>query len=450
LKKIGKYIVCGLLGRGGMSTVYKVRMPVTGKIVALKLLSPHPNLLNLLGEEEIKRRFTSEAVTMAHLRHPHIVDVWDFNEADGNPFFLMEYYCNNLGSILGETYRVEDPSRILSLDKTIHYTRQILMGLSRLHQAGIIHRDIKPYNILVTDEDTVKISDFGLSKLRGERFPGPRHLIVGSPYYAAPEQEKDPDQIDVQADIYSTGVMVHRMLTGLLPLEEGKKPSEWNPNLDAEWDRFLLKAVAPQREDRFANVKEMLKTFDTLHSVWEDKKRNQCQESFTDSVLQSPVRSSFRKSLRAQSIKVRPREASRVFGTDKLGRPLNPMTHDFLINGDETVTDKVTGLTWQQSGSDFPMTWEQAHVYIQNLNDQRFAGLTPWRLPTIDELLSLITEVPHKDDFCLRSVFDPHQRWLWSSDRRSFVAAWYVSADMGFVSWQDSSCYYFARGVCSG
>jgi serine/threonine-protein kinase len=106
---------------------------------------------------------------MAGLRHPNIVAIWDFHESEDLTFLVMEYFCNNLGVIIGETYRVEEPSRIVSVDKAIHYTRQTLEGLSRLHQAGIIHRDVKPYNILVTDEDTAKITDFGLSKRAGRR-----------------------------------------------------------------------------------------------------------------------------------------------------------------------------------------------------------------------------------------------------------------------------------------
>ncbi len=111
-----------------------------GKVVALKLLRPHPNLVTLLGEKEVRRRFVTEAVTMARLRHPNIVSIWDFHDSEDLSFFVMEYFCNSLGLIIGETYRVEDPSRILSVDRAIDYTLQILVGLSRLHQAGIIHQ----------------------------------------------------------------------------------------------------------------------------------------------------------------------------------------------------------------------------------------------------------------------------------------------------------------------
>ena len=449
MKKIEKYEVCGLLGKGGMGKVYKVRMPVVGKVVALKLLSPHPNLVTLLGEEKIRKLFVTEAVTMAGLRHPNIVAVWDFHESDDLTFFVMEYVCNNLGVILGESYYVEEPSRIVSVDKALHYVRQILEGLSRLHQAGIIHRDIKPYNILVTDQDTAKITDFGLSKLRGETFKGPDNLNVGSPYYAAPEQEEDPDQVDARADLFPVGVMLYRMLTGALPINSFRTLSECNPDLDPDWDSFVLRAIAEDRESRFGTAMEMLKALDALRIAWEEKKEKVCEMPTSGLTKEVGADVSEEAALRSQSIKVRPREAREAFGTDARWRPAHFIANDFRVNEDGTVTDKATRLIWQQAGSDYPMTWHEAHDYVEQLSQRHFAGRADWRLPTIDELMSLLTDVPRAMDLCIEPVFDHHEKWLWSSDRRSFVAAWYVSVDMGYVSWQDFSCYYYVRAVCS-
>ena len=105
MRRIGRYEIVGLLGQGGMSVVYKVRLPLIQKVEALKLFRPHPNLMALLGEEEIKKRFLAEARIIASLRHPHIVDIKDFDEVEGRPFFLMDYYCNNLGLLIGESYQ---------------------------------------------------------------------------------------------------------------------------------------------------------------------------------------------------------------------------------------------------------------------------------------------------------------------------------------------------------
>jgi serine/threonine-protein kinase len=448
MKKIDKYEVCGLLGKGGMGKVYKVRMPVVGKIVALKLLSPHPNLVTLLGKEELRRLFVTEAVTMAGLRHPNIVDIWDFHESEDLTYFVMEYFCNNLGVMIGETYIVEEPSRIVSVDKTLHYTAQILEGLSRLHQAGIVHRDIKPFNILVTDQDTAKITDFGLSKLRGEIFEGPQNLNVGSPYYAPPEQEADPNMVDVRADLYPVGVMLYRMLTGTLPMDAYNPLSESNPDLDPDWDAFLEKAIASERDARFISADAMLKALDALRIAWEGKKDKVCEMPVED-VSSHNIQTLSERGLRKDSVKVRPRDARRVFGTDDRWRPAQYIANDFQVNGDGTVIDRATELTWQQAGSDFPMTWHEAHDYVKALNDKSFAKRDNWRLPTINELVTLLTDVPRAGDLCIEPVFDQSRKWLWSCDRRSFVAAWYVSADMGYVSWQDFSCYYYVRAVSS-
>ncbi len=448
MKKIDKYEISGLLGKGGMGVVYKARVPVIGRVVALKLLAPHPMLVELLGKEAIRRSFVTEAMTMASLRHPHIAAVWDFHDSDDLTFFVMEYYCNNLGLMIGETYRVEGPSRVLSVDKAIHYIRQVLVGLLRLHQAEIIHRDIKPYNILITDEDRVKITDFGLSKLRGETFHGPPNLRVGSPYYAAPEQEEDPDQVDARADIYPVGVMLYRMLTGVLPIEPIKKLSQSNSDLDPDWDAFIDQAIAAEREKRFASVKHMLDSLDALNSAWEEKKEKACQmpQMLT---LKRGQEQKTKKKLRAKGVKVAPREARKVFKVDKLWRPIKYIANDLQLNPEGTVTDRSSLLVWQQAGSDHPLSWHEAQKYIEQLNQGHFAGRASWRLPTVNELISLITEVPRAADLCVAPIFDQDQRWLWSSDRRSFVAAWYVSLDLGYVSWQDFTCYYFVRAVSS-
>jgi serine/threonine-protein kinase len=448
MKKIGKYEICGLLGKGAMSIVYKVRFPRFDKIAALKLLSPHPHLIGSLGMKEIKKRFVAEAKTMASLRHPNIVSIWDFDEDEGRPFLVMEYYCNSLGLIIGETYQIEDPSRALTLDKTVHYLRQILAGLMRLHQADIIHRDIKPFNILVTDEDTVKISDFAFSKLRGEVWKPPSNVMVGSPCYAAPEQEQEPDGVDVRADIYSVGVMSHRMLTGKFPVEARIRASEFHPDVTEEWDSFLTRAVAPERRDRFASSAEMLQALEQLAADWQERKEQICAIAPPHPATKKNKSDSARI-LRAQPIKVRPRQARQEFQLDQLWRPRRYVDNDFKEHGDSTVTDRVTGLLWQQDGSDFPMTWKEAQAYVQRLNSENFAGRSNWRLPTVTELCSLLTEAGDAAALCIEPLFSQEKRWLWSADQRSFVAAWYVSVDMGFVSWQDFSCYFFVRAVCS-
>jgi serine/threonine-protein kinase len=132
---------------------------------------------------------------------------------------------------------------------------------------------------------------------------------------------------------------------------------------------------------------------------------------------------------------------------DSLWRPLCPASHTFSDYRKGVVVDHSTGRLWQQSGTAFPVTWQQAHGYVEALNRNRFAGIDQWRLPTIEELLTLLTDDPQQEDLCIEPIFDRTQKWLWSCDRRSFTAAWYVSVEHGFAGWQDFTASYSVRAV---
>jgi len=152
--------------------------------------------------------------------------------------------------------------------------------------------------------------------------------------------------------------------------------------------------------------------------------------------------------LRNLCVKVAPKEAMTTFNLDHLWRPLCFVNNNFKICSDGTILDLLTGRVWQVAGSPYPVNWDNAGRYIQNLNSQNFAGHDNWRLPTIDELLTLVTRTPHGKDLCVEPIFDQNQKWLWSCDRRSYTAGWYVSMEMGFVSWNDFSSFYYAKGIC--
>ena len=446
MKYIGKYAIRGLLGRGGMGKIFKVEHLQIGKIYALKLLDPDPLLVTLMGKDKIREMFKTEAVTIAGLRHPNIVEIMDYDESDDKPYYLMEYYVNNLGVIIGEPSRTEQASRIINIEKAIRYTRQTLNGLHCMHHAGIIHRDIKPYNLLVTDHDTIKICDFGLSKLRGEKFDGPPSLKFGSAWYAPPEQEDNPDSVDFSADLYAVGITMYRMLTGVLPEDDCLPVSRFNADLDNAWDDFIQKAMAPRPATRYLGAAEMLRDLKLLQTAWEIKKEQLCRLPELK-ISDNAGLATARLTPRSHPVKVNPHSARETFALDNLWRPARFLQNDFIVNPDKTVTDRATGLVWQQSGSEFPLTWPGAKDYIQALNASRFAGSSTWRLPTIAELVTLLTELPYGEDYCIEPIFDQRQKRTWSCDRRSFIAAWYVSIDMGYVAWQDFTGYYHVRAV---
>ncbi len=182
MKQIGRYELIGRLGRGAMSTVYKAKAPVTGRIVALKILQPRNDLFaDLVGEERLKEMFVEEARIMGAVQHDHVAKILDCDEHEGQPFMVLEYFAHSLGALIGEAYQVEAPSRIISAVKTKTYLVQILKGLERLHFNNIIHRDIKPFNLMLTSDDRVKIIDFGLSRVRGEEKVAISGMQVGSP-----------------------------------------------------------------------------------------------------------------------------------------------------------------------------------------------------------------------------------------------------------------------------
>lgn len=446
MKQIGKFKVTGLLGKGGMGKVFKVEYPVTGKIGALKLLEPVPLLTSLMGERAVDDLFVAEAVTLASLRHPHVMEILDFDRFEGKPFYTMGFYSNNLGSLMGESYETELPSRIIGVERAVRYILQILDGLACLHDRSVIHRDIKPFNILLDDLDNVKICDFGLSKLRNETFHGHESLKVGSPYYASPEQEKNPDGVDETADLYSVGVMLFRMLTGQLP-EKKSRASELNSDLDTTWDNFFHRAMAFYPAERFSDADAMADNLKQLALAWSEKKEKICSMPLDWLKEPEPLRSATQ--VRNVPEKIYRSRARDILGLDELMRPKHFFVKQFDFLGDSLVVDHGTGLVWQISGTRFPVNWKEGQAYVQGLNREKFQGFNNWRMPTAAELLTIFSPAPQGPGLCLEPVFDLRQHWLWSLDRATFTSAWYASLELGFLDSSDISSYYHVKAVCT-
>ncbi|MFO7883207.1 MAG: protein kinase [Desulfobacteraceae bacterium] len=449
-KYIGKYQVKGRLGSGTMGQIYRVTIPILEKTAALKLFAPGKALIKKAGLTQLKDQFVHEAQMVANIRHPNVVDIWSFEEIDNDLFYLMEYYCRNIGQLIGESYWADRLSRKVSFEKACHYLTQILEGLCCLHEADIIHRDIKPFNIMLSDMGTVKIVDFGLSKRRGEKQSfNAGKLDIGTPFYSAPEQIDSPETVDHRADLYSAGVILYRMVTGHLPGTPPALPSELNPLLDQECDQFISKAIAVHPDDRFQTAAEMSEELNLLSESYKDARQKQC---FAPEDVDPENNAAFRVKpdlpIRSEPSRILAKHARNVFNLDDLNQPEVFVENRFQKINNEVIIDQETNLIWQQSGSRYPLTWHQTQKYIQILSESKTGRYQSWRLPTINELLSLLAPLSI-DYFCLEPMFSADQKWLWSSDTRSKKSAWSIDVEMGFVTCNDFFDNNYVKGVCS-
>ncbi len=429
MKCIGRYEVLGRLGRGAMSTVYKAKAPITGRLVALKILQPRDDIfVDLVGEVRLREIFIEEAKIMGNLSHDHVAKIIDCDEHEGQPFIVLEYFAHSIGAFIGESYRVEAPSRIISAAKTRSYLVQALRGLERLHFAGIIHRDIKPFNLMLTSDDRIKIIDFGLSRVRGEEKMAIPGMQVGSPYYAAPEQEKDPKKADGRADLFSLGIMGYRMLTGrLVDHRQGEvlQPSALNSELGPEWDDCIMKSIAINPSDRYANALEMRLAVESLPLAGQKR----CAEG---DIHHSREMWTVRREMRSEPARVMFKDIRQILGLDELLRPLQYTIQDFQVLGQLVALEKNSGLFWQRRGSGFTLDWQQAKEYVQHLNSINWQGRNSWRLPTLDEALTILNPPLHGVPCSGWPLFDNTIHWLWTSDHCTKKQAWMVDVVESF------------------
>ncbi len=275
----GKYRVLGRLGRGGMGTVYRIEHVMMKKEMALKVLLP-----GLGRSDELVRRFEREAEAAARLSHPNIITVTDFGRTvDGQLYLVMELLE---GPSLAEVIGVDDERRPVAVVRAVHIVRQILRALEHAHRAGVVHRDLKPDNIVLVERegvpDVVKLLDFGIAKLSigegaADEALTQAGMIYGTPEYLSPEQALG-EPADARADLYSTGVILYELLCGRRPFEAESKLALVSMHITAaampvvrrapdaaipvELSDVVERAMQKRREDRYQTAASFLDALD--------------------------------------------------------------------------------------------------------------------------------------------------------------------------------------------
>ena len=257
----GRYLIESLIGVGGMANVYRGKDTQTGNAVAVKVLKEE-----LMDNEELVRRFKNESKAISILSHPNIVKVYDVSVSDKMQYIVMEY----IDGITLKEY-LKQRGGALTWKETVHFATQILAALEHAHAKGIVHRDVKPQNIMLLADGSIKMMDFGIARFSRAQSQTVSDKAIGSVHYISPEQAKG-DKTDARTDIYSVGVMLYEMLSGQLPfdgtgavsiaiMQISEKPrplAEVAPNVPEGLRQITEKAMSKEPDDRYQSAREML------------------------------------------------------------------------------------------------------------------------------------------------------------------------------------------------
>ena len=260
INQLGRYNIIGELGQGAMGTVYKAVDPLIDRVVAIKTI----NLSLALDEkDEYESRFYQEAKAAGRLSHPNIVTIYDVGKSDEIAYIAMEFLQGReLRSVLNDGKR-------MTVEEVINVVAQVAQGLAYAHEHGIVHRDVKPSNIMIVRDGHVKITDFGIARMASAAVRTQTGMVLGSPKYMSPEQVVGK-LTDQRSDIFSLGVMLYEMLTGQAPFAGENinaimyqtlnsvppPPSTLSPAVPEMLNFIVAKALAKKLEHRYQDAKE--------------------------------------------------------------------------------------------------------------------------------------------------------------------------------------------------
>lgn len=262
----GRYEIQDVIGVGGMAVVYKAYDNIDDRIVAVKVLKEE-----YLANEEFRRRFKNESKAIAVLSHPNIVKVYDVSFGDRLQYIVMEY-------VEGITLKEYIEKRgVIDWNEALFFIIQILRALQHAHDKGVVHRDVKPQNIMLLENGTIRVADFGIARFSHSESRTVTEKAIGSVHYISPEQAKG-ELTDEKADIYSVGIMLYEMLTGKLPFDgdnavsvalmqvntDAEPPRTINPKIPVGFEQITMKAMQKSTRERYQSAAEVLLDLEEL------------------------------------------------------------------------------------------------------------------------------------------------------------------------------------------
>ncbi len=245
--RIGDYILTGKIGQGGIAEIYKGRQESLNRDVAIKILAS-----KLTSDPEIVRRFERESMVIAKLNHPNIVHVIDKGKAGNRYYFVMEY-------VDGTSLREVIEHGTIPLETKLDMIVQVCKALDYAHKNGVIHRDIKPTNILIDRQGNPRVADFGIAQIVGtpEGEVTSSDVIMGTLAYMSPEQKISSTNVDQTTDIYAMGIILYEILTGKKPMGRFKMPSELNENINSAFDDIVMRCLAQEPTERYQTAVDL-------------------------------------------------------------------------------------------------------------------------------------------------------------------------------------------------
>ncbi len=255
-----RYEIVEKIGGGGMALVYKAKCQLLNRHVAIKILRQE-----FINDKDLLDKFRKESQAAASLSHPNIVNIYDVGEEDNIYYIVMEYVE---GKTLKQLIREKGK---FSADETLEFARQVALALKHAHSNHIIHRDIKPHNILITEDGRAKVTDFGIALAATSSTIINTGSIIGSVHYFAPEQARG-GYTDEKSDLYSLGIVMYEMITGRLPFdgdapvavalkhiqERPEPPSKYNPSIPRDLESIIMKLIQKEQSARYANAADLI------------------------------------------------------------------------------------------------------------------------------------------------------------------------------------------------